>query len=278
MSSSGEVVTLTCGVDDAEALTELAWVHGATGIAELTDGCLAGSVRLVIGAGETGTAAHLVATLGAGGRCAIESVAPADAAWADAWRTHATPHLVGPFGIRLADHPPTGARFDIVIEPVATFGYGHATTLLALELLDTVDRPLGRVLDIGTGSGVLAIAASQLGATEVAAVDIDPVAVTTCQANAGRNGVTVSVVRADATSDPLPSPSAGYDLVLVNVTAAVHARLADVLAAVAAPDATVIVSGILAYQESDVVAAHQPAEMVDRREHDGWVALVLRHR
>ncbi|MFN3219286.1 MAG: 50S ribosomal protein L11 methyltransferase [Acidimicrobiales bacterium] len=272
------MVTLTCAVGDAEALSDLAWGHGATGIAELSEDCGPGSVRLVIGAADAGAAAHLVATLAADGRCAIESVALADDAWADSWRAHATTHRAGPFGIRLPDHPPTDATFDIVIEPDSTFGYGHPTTLLALELLATIDRPLGRVLDIGTGSGVLAIAASRLGADEVTAVDIDPDAVAACRANATRNAATVAVTCADAASEPPAAPPEGYDVVLVNVTAVVQVALADVVASVAGSDATVVVSGILAHQESTVIASHSPILVVDRRERDGWVALVLRRR
>ena len=273
--ASGEVITLRCAVDDAEALSEVAWANDAAGVAELTVGCEPGTVRLVIGAGDAGAAAHLVTTLAADGRCVIESVALADNTWAETWRAHATAHRAGPFGIRLPDHPSTDAPFDIVIEPGATFGYGHPTTLLALEALATIDRPLGRVLDIGTGSGVLAIAASLLGADDVTAVDIDPDAVAACQANAGRNGAIVDVACADARTDALPSPPEGYDLVLVNVTAAIQVALADVVASVAGPDATFVVSGILAHQESAVVAAHAPAAVADRRELDGWVALVL---
>lgn len=275
---AGEVVTLTCAVDDADALSDLAWAHGATGIAELSDDYGPGSLRLLVGATDAGAAAHLGATLAADGRCVIESVALADDAWADSWRAHATTHRAGPFGIRLPDHPATGAPFDIVIEPASTFGYGHPTTLLALELLATVDRPLGRVLDIGTGSGVLAIAASRLGAEEVTAVDIDPDAVAACRANATRNDETVAVACADAGSEPLTSPPEGYDLVLVNVTASVQVALTDAVASVAGPDATIVISGILVDQESAVVAAYAPAAVIARSEHDGWVALVLRRR
>lgn len=275
---AAEVITLTCTLDDAEALSDLAWGHGATGIAELSEDCGPGSVRLVIGAADADTAAHLVATLAADGRCVVESVEHADEAWANNWRAHATTHRAGPFGIRLPDHPPTDAAFDIVIEPGPTFGYGHPSTLLALELLATLDRPLGRVLDVGTGSGVLAIAASRLGADEVTAVDIDPDAVAACRANATLNDVTVVCVDADACNDPLEPPPEGYDVVLVNVTAAVQMALADTVASVAGPDATVVLSGILAHQESTVVAAHAPVVAIDRREHDGWVALALRRR
>lgn len=274
----GEVVTLTCRPGDADALSDLAWAHGATGVAELADEPGPGSVRLVIGAGDAGAAAHLVATIAADGRGAIESVMLADAAWSDTWRAHATAHRAGPFGIRLPDHGPTDAPIDIVIEPGATFGYGHPTTLLALESLATVGAPLGRVLDIGTGSGVLAIAASLLGADEVSAVDIDPDAVAACRANAGRNGVDVTVILADACTDPLAAQPVGYDVVLVNVTAAVQVALADVVASVAVPDATVVLSGILAYQASAVLAAYGPAVVTDRREGDGWVSFVLHRR
>jgi ribosomal protein L11 methylase PrmA len=275
---AGEVVTLTCVVDDADALSDLAWAHGATGIAELSDEYGPGSVRLVIGAADAEAAAHLVAALADDGRSVIESVALADDAWADSWRAHATTHRAGPFGIRLPDHLPTEATFDIVIEPGRTFGYGHPTTLLALELLAKVGGPLGRVLDIGTGSGVLAIAASQLGADEVTAVDIDPDAVTACRANATRNNATVAVTCADAGSELPTAPPEGYDVVLVNVTAAVQIAVADIVAAVAGSAATLVVSGILAHQESTVIAAHAPVAVIDRREQDGWVALVLRRR
>lgn len=269
------IVTVRCAAGDADALTDLAWVHGATGVAEVAAGDAPGHVDLVIGVADADAADAVTAALAGDDRGHEVVAGTADDAWAGRWRSHARAHRAGPFAIRLDDHPPTDAPLEIVIEPGPTFGYGHPTTLLALELVARIDRPLGRVLDVGTGSGILSIGAARLGAAQVTALDIDPVAVATCRANARRNGVTVDSHIADATGDPLPGPAAGYDLILVNVTASVQRAVAERVRASAAPGALVVVSGILAAQEAAVVAAHHAATVVDRRRHDGWVALVL---
>ena len=108
------------------------------------------------------------------------------------------------------------------------------------------------------------------------AVDIDPDAVATCRANAVRNGTTLEVLCLDAGSTAVPVPTGGYDLVLVNVTAAVQMALAGIVPSVTAPGAVIVVSGILTHQESSVVAAYEPAAVIDRRERDGWITLTLR--
>ena len=136
---------------------------------------------------------------------------------------------------------PRGANdVVVVIDPSTGFGTGHhPTTRFCLEILQDVVPAGKRVIDVGTGSGVLAIAASKLGAREVIAIDHDPDALRNARDNVQRNDVRVDVVEADLTAVSL---SAG-DVVLANLTAAVLVRFADALKALVASDGLLIASG-----------------------------------
>ena len=136
---------------------------------------------------------------------------------------------------------PRGANdVVVVIDPSTGFGTGHhPTTRFCLEILQDVVPAGKRVIDVGTGSGVLAIAASKLGAREVIAIDHDPDALRNARDNVQRNDVRVDVVEADLTAVSL---SAG-DVVLANLTAAVLVRFADGLKALVASDGLLIASG-----------------------------------
>ncbi|HEY8858182.1 MAG TPA: 50S ribosomal protein L11 methyltransferase, partial [Gaiellales bacterium] len=125
--------------------------------------------------------------------------------WEDAWRAHHRPVTVGRLWIGPPwAAPPTGAwPRVVVIDPGRAFGTGgHGSTRAALELLQRLEpQP---ALDLGCGSGVLAIAAVKLGFGPVQCFDLDPLAVGAAAENAARNGVTLSVVRGDVLADPLP--------------------------------------------------------------------------
>ena len=152
------------------------------------------------------------------------SEVPAD--WADRWRSFHRPVRVGPLwlGPPWAE-PPPGA-VPVVIEPGRAFGTGaHETTRLCAELVLTLDR--GSLLDVGCGSGVLAIAAAQLGFEPVYAVDHDEVAVETARANAAANGTVVEVRLADGLEDALPRT----DIVVANISASAVEALAARLSA-----------------------------------------------
>ena len=124
--------------------------------------------------------------------------------WEDAWRSFHRPVVVD--GLWLGppwERPPDPGR-SVVIDPGRAFGTGaHPTTRLCVALLAATSRR-GSLLDIGSGSGVLAIAGARLGFEPVLAVDVDPVAVETTRANAEANAVTVEAAVVDALADTLP--------------------------------------------------------------------------
>lgn len=166
----------------------------------------------------------------------------------------------------------TAARV-IEIDPGAGFGSGqHPTTVLLLRWLATADL-LGRsVLDVGCGTGVLAIAAALGGADRVVGVDVAEAAELATKANAVRNGVAdrVSVVAAD-----LASLDDGFEVVLANIHAPILIELAPQLRRLVRPGGSLLLSGLSPAQPSTVMAAMRPLRLVAESELDEWVALEL---
>jgi ribosomal protein L11 methyltransferase len=169
----------------------------------------------------------------------------------------------------------------VIIQPSMGFGTGHhATTRLCLNLMQRQSLMGARVLDVGTGSGVLAIAASMLGATDVVAIDFDPDALQSATENIGLNGAEAVVqprladLGVDGSSLAVPR---GFDLVLANLTGAMLARYATVLSALAAPGGSVIVSGCLAEEAVSVERAFETSgvERSWREDAEEWVALAF---
>jgi ribosomal protein L11 methyltransferase len=184
--------------------------------------------------------------------------------WEDGWRAFHTGRTVGgklwvgpPW-----ETPPAGLP-AVVIDPGRAFGTGsHATTLLCLELL--LEQPPGPALDIGCGSGVLALAAARLGHAPVLACDDDPAALEAAGENAARNNCVIQIWQCDALYDELPK---GIDLWLANLQ---HAPLQELAWRPDLPP-RLIVSGLLA-GESFAVPDYRIAE---RRTLDGWEGLLL---
>jgi ribosomal protein L11 methyltransferase len=190
---------------------------------------------------------------------------PVAEGWEDAWRDFHRPVVAG--GLWLGppwETPPDRAR-AVVIDPGRAFGTGsHPTTRLCVELLaTTTDRR--SLLDVGCGSGVLAIAAARLGFAPVLALDVDPVAVETTRANAVVNGVILDATVLDALDEPLPRA----DLAVANVLLRPVERL---LARLDAREA--ITSGYLAGERP----THAGWEHVESLELDGWAADRFRRR
>jgi len=201
----------------------------------------------------------------------------AEADWAHAWKEHFKPHRVGPFVITppWAALPAPADGLPVVIDPGLAFGTGlHPTTQLCLELAAELVRPGETVLDLGTGSGILAIAAARLGAGQVLALDIDPLAVKAARANVRRNRLSrqVKVVRGT-----LKGPTGPFGLILANLSAPVLTELAPAIAASLASGGRLVASGLLVGRADDLerLYAGLGLESLDRRTSGDWAALVL---
>jgi len=185
-----------------------------------------------------------------------------EADWAESWRAHVKTHRVG----RLVIRPPwarTAAgpgQLVVEIEPGMAFGTGdHPTTLACLRALERRLQPGQRVLDLGTGSGILAIAAAKLGAPAVFALDTDPVAVQVATANCVRNGVAREVTVVQGGLDAPEARGWHPDLLLANLTSRLHGDLAKDITAIIPPAGTLIAAGIGQTGLSDVLEAYHAA-------------------
>ena len=167
-------------------------------------------------------------------------------------------------------------EISIVIEPSMGFGTGHhATTRLCLEALQHVDVGGKRVLDVGTGSGILAIAASRLGAIDAAGIDVDADAIQSARENLALNpdALHVHFNVIDLRGAPLPTA----DLVVANLTGALLARQSAALRAAVAPNGVLIVSGLQTGERDAVVGALKPAAVIWEREEDSWIGLAMKN-
>lgn len=189
----------------------------------------------------------------------------------------------GRFLVHTSAHPvepPAGGR-AFLIDAGQAFGTGHhATTSGCLLMLDGLaDRAFTNVIDVGTGTGLLAFAAAHLWPdARITATDIDPAAVEVTRENAARNGVALpTLIVADGALDTALTAGAPYDLVIANILAGPLVSMAPELAAIAAPDATIVLAGLLETQRGEVVAAFESCgarlDAVDRR--GDWTILRL---
>jgi len=174
-------------------------------------------------------------------------------------------------------------RIGIEIEAALAFGTGHhGTTRGCLLALDSLckSRPRRRILDLGTGSGVLAIAAARALRQPVLATDIDGSAVRAARANAALNraGSFIEIIKADGVTARKIRERAPYDLVLTNILLRPLQRLAAPLTRLTSPGARVVLSGLLASQANAAIAAYRGLALERRIDLDGWTTLVLVRR
>jgi ribosomal protein L11 methyltransferase len=198
--------------------------------------------------------------------------------WGEAWKEGLSAFSVGRLFLRpswIRAEAPRGSA-EVVLDPGMAFGTGtHPTTALCLSAVDVflAGRPGATVFDVGTGSGLLAIAARKLGAGRVVASDNDPTALEVARENAARNGVEIEVTRADVGEVRGP-----FDLVVANILANTLVELAPALAAQVAQGGALFLSGILAPQEEAVRAAYRGRGLRPARaRRDGeWSLLAFR--
>lgn len=205
-------------------------------------------------------------------------------AWRDAWKEHfepfaLTPHIVIKPPWREVPSSMLGEGVHVLeLEPGRAFGTGlHATTSLVANVLDAHAGDLAgaTVLDVGCGSGILALVALSLGAARARAVDVDPDAVRITLENAERTGLHG---RVDADTTDVGALPDRYPFVLANIQAEVLVpRAADVMARVA-PGGVLVLSGILDVQRERVLAAYQAMHVEEIAVQGEWIAIVLRGR
>ncbi|NLV92088.1 MAG: 50S ribosomal protein L11 methyltransferase [Firmicutes bacterium] len=199
--------------------------------------------------------------------------------WAHAWKAHFHRQAIGNRLVILPsweEYTPGPQECVITLDPGMAFGTGtHPTTVLCLEALEQWITPGDVVFDVGTGSGILAIAAAKLGARQVTAVDIDPVAAEAAQANVTGNDVAdIVTVRQGVVTD-----IAGQgDLVLANIIAKVIIGIAPELYHRVKPGGMLLASGIIADKEAAVVAALVDVgfTIIQRTTKEEWVCLAVR--
>lgn len=265
--------------EPAERAAAEAWAAGAAGLEERE-----GEGLIVYAPAARADAVHaaLAAVLGAGAVGAVEPEPPAD--WPETWKQGLRPVVVSP---RLVVRPPGAAHAlapgqrELLIEPRQAFGTGaHATTALALEALDAelAARPVARVLDVGCGSGVLALAALALGAGQAVACDLDPIAARETRENAAANGLGPLL----AFTGSLAALARGrFALVVANmIRRELEPLLAELVARVA-PGGALVLSGLLAGEraalEARLLALGARVRAARERSDEGgdaWLALI----
>jgi ribosomal protein L11 methyltransferase len=196
--------------------------------------------------------------------------------WADRWRDFHKPLLVGErLWLRPSWEPPREDAVDVVVDPGRAFGTGaHPTTRLCLELLLELEGEggaNGALVDLGTGSGVLAIAAAKLGWDPVRGYDHEALAIEAATANALANGVEIHLGRMNL-RETLPKLA---PTMVANMTAPVLAAVANLMSA---SPAVLICSGLLPTELDSTAAAFAPCGLVEaKRRRDGdWAALLMR--
>ena len=231
------------------------------------------------GASQVETLALIAARMEAAGiPYTVETEGVEQEDWQNGWRKYYHPMDIGK---RLAIVPSWQEydtdRVKLILDPGLAFGTGgHETTSLCLEALDERVRGGERVLDIGTGSGILAIAALKLGAGSAEGVDIDPVAVRTAGENAALNGVAdkLTVLVGDLSD----KASGRYDIITANIVANAIISLAPAVPGLMAENATFIASGIIDSRKDEVIAGLEKAglSIVEVKEKRGWECIVCK--
>ena len=203
--------------------------------------------------------------------------------WAEAWKAHYQPIRIG---VRLVVRPLwtdielARGDIEIALDPGMAFGTGaHPTTQLCLEALEECVHPAHEVLDLGSGSGILSIAAAKLGAGRVLALDSDRLAVEATRSNAEANGVAGKIVAKHGSLETVLGSARRFDLVVVNILARIILELTEQgLSEVLRPGGRAILSGIIDSQMDAVESALRQAGLQPqvRRQRGDWMLIQAR--
>ncbi|WP_085523319.1 50S ribosomal protein L11 methyltransferase [Tuberibacillus sp. Marseille-P3662] len=203
--------------------------------------------------------------------------------WATAWKKYYKP-------VKITDRitiTPTWETYeaesqdDLIIEldPGMAFGTGtHPTTVLCIQALEKYLQPRDKMLDVGTGSGVLSIAAAKLGSDDILAVDLDDVAVKSAKQNIkGNKADDVVTVKQNNLVDHIKGP---YDFIVGNLLADIVIRMSEGVASIIKPGGIMVTSGIIQNKKDQVIQAlrHQQFTVIETMEQEDWVALVVKYQ
>lgn len=277
-------VHLDVPTDDADAASSFLWDLGALGVEErdattLTKGAVTTERTTLVASfeteGDAREAAESFADNDADWRATVEFVVGDE--WRDAWKAYFKPTRVGS---RLIVRPAWESYelgpndVEVVLEPGRAFGTGtHESTRLVMKSFDKVLKGGESVLDVGCGSGILAIAAIKLGAKDAICIDVEQDAVEVTEENAAFNGVS-HLIKASTT--PVGEIAGEFPLVLANIEARILIPLAADISARVQKGGTLVMAGILIGQENDVLAAYPGFEKLSAPIEGEWISLVLR--
>lgn len=255
---------------DVEAASDWLWSVGCTAVEECTPDDN-GTVELTAGFPDADLALAARSLLGERWPTRFEEP-PDESLWLDVWLQHLAPTEVAGFCV----YPPWSTPFDtergaLSIDPGQAFGSGHhPTTRLAIEALATIIQPGDSVLDIGCGTGLLAITAAALGATDVVGIDLEPGIVELARSNAEANGQAIDFV-----TTPLAAIDRSFDVVVMNVTIGTQRQLQS--DADARWRRVLVLTGLLADQGDDLFELSAGAD-VTAAEKEGWRSLTIATR
>lgn len=214
----------------------------------------------------------------------LELVGVNEEDWANNWKQYYKPLKIGNRIVicpAWETYTPTGNELVVRMDPGMAFGTGtHETTRLMIRLLEDYTQPGCRMLDVGTGTGILAICASRLGAGVCRAYDIDPTAVRVARENIRESGLTnITCDRSDLLRQ-VDLRDGRYDLITANIVADILIRMMPDVGAYLSPDGVLLLSGIVEERCADVIAsADANGYSVETRLPDnGWCALALRRK
>lgn len=280
---SVRLIRVTVDAELADLVSDRFWQAGVRGVTEhdLPDG----RVEVTSSVGDDQDAIdRTIATFDPAWNWVVDDV---DATPGDSWKRFAEPVWFGhdrvilPSWVESRTVDGIGrARTMTVIDPGSTFGLGdHPTTrssaaLLAAEIERGGEPARRSLLDVGCGTGVLAVLAAQMGIGRIRAVDVAHAAVGTTRHNAALNGVDRLIDVDDTPVDEVPGE---FDVVVANILAPVLVSIAHDLRRLTAPDGTLIVSGVLARRHDHVMEALAPMRRTEHLVDDGWITIALRH-
>lgn len=199
-----------------------------------------------------------------------------DEDWANNWKAYFKPTKVGERLVVIPSWEPyelQEGELPLHLDPGMAFGTGtHPTTALCMRQLEGIVKEGARVLDVGTGSGILAIAAARLGADEVHAIDIDGVAVEVARENAAKNGVTISLAQGELAQ----VEEGGYDVVIANIIASIIIEILPEAVPRLKEGGYFLCSGIIAEKKEQVLKAITENWLLPKaiKEEAGWVSIL----